>query len=272
MEVTHPSNMNETHRLMGLGSIHIASIACQSHILFERNGMAANRRSQNYTSDEKQLLVSLVDNYKDVIENKKTDKVSVRERDDSWNSVSSAFNLAFPTRRRSSEQLKQCWRNMKGSTKRLAAQVRRNHFATGGGPSSTEPINSNSIDSRVLAIVPGQINPLPYENDSDAVGPEHTATNNKADAPMTSQQSELLEAKTQDGAQEGAREEAQVETTRKRTKNAEVGELYADSLNLKKRKVEREIEIMEEEAELRKKLLQKDLMIKDLQLEELQRK
>ena len=45
--------------------------------------MAATHRSQNYTSDEKELLLSLVEKHKEIIENKKTDKVALREREES---------------------------------------------------------------------------------------------------------------------------------------------------------------------------------------------
>lgn len=148
------------------------------------------RRSENYTADEKDVLITLVDRYKGVIECKKTDQVMLREKDECWSTVETEFNLSFPTRRRSVEQLKQCWRNIKGSTKKLSAKIRRDKFATGGGPPVTETFNA--IDNRVMAMVPGQMNPLPCQTDSDAMRAEYTPNGNvERDIPTTSREQEF---------------------------------------------------------------------------------
>ena len=90
---------------------------------------------------------------------------------------------------------------------RINAKGCRSGFVTGGGPLSAEPMNA--VDSRVLAVVPGKMDPLACQTDSDAMETAVIQSSSENDGPrtvqqqesilaphlpMTSQQSELLEA------------------------------------------------------------------------------
>ncbi|KAJ9591426.1 hypothetical protein L9F63_002032 [Diploptera punctata] len=71
-------------------------------------------RCSNFSSQEKNILIHIVEKYQDVIESKKTDKASVLEREKVWEGIAQEFNdimLAEPVR--TSRQLKMCYENLK---------------------------------------------------------------------------------------------------------------------------------------------------------------
>jgi hypothetical protein len=71
-------------------------------------------RCSNFSSQEKNILIHIIEKYQDIIECKKTDKVSVQEREKVWEGIAQEFNeivLAEPVR--TSRQLKMCYENLK---------------------------------------------------------------------------------------------------------------------------------------------------------------
>ncbi|PSN47505.1 hypothetical protein C0J52_02255 [Blattella germanica] len=71
-------------------------------------------RCTNFSSQEKNILIHIIEKYQDVIECKKTDKISVQEREKVWEGIAQEFNeilLAEPLR--TSRQLKMCYENLK---------------------------------------------------------------------------------------------------------------------------------------------------------------
>lgn len=50
------------------------------------------KRSPNYSPDEKLLLINICNKYKHIIENKKTDTVSWKHKEDAWLKISLDFN------------------------------------------------------------------------------------------------------------------------------------------------------------------------------------
>jgi hypothetical protein len=71
-------------------------------------------RCTNFSSQEKNILIHIIEKHQDIIESKKTDKVSVLEREKVWEGVAQEFNeivLAEPVR--TPRQLKMCYENLK---------------------------------------------------------------------------------------------------------------------------------------------------------------
>jgi hypothetical protein len=71
-------------------------------------------RCSNFSSQEKNILIHIIEKHQDIIECKKTDKVSVQEREKVWEGIAQEFNeivLAEPVR--TSRQLKMCYENLK---------------------------------------------------------------------------------------------------------------------------------------------------------------
>lgn len=95
------------------------------------------KRAPNYSSGEKELLISLVNKYKMVIENKKTDAVMVSEKNEAWFKITQEFNSVSPNNVfRPTDSLKKYWENIKDDVRRRAGQDRTSLYKTGGGPPS----------------------------------------------------------------------------------------------------------------------------------------
>ncbi|KAF5276401.1 hypothetical protein FQR65_LT16349 [Abscondita terminalis] len=93
-----------------------------------------DRKRVNYTSDEKNLLVTLVDKYKDKVENKKTNGISNKEKEAIWASIADEFNSKALNVYRDSNALRKQWANYKQDARKAAAKQRHSLYKTGGGP------------------------------------------------------------------------------------------------------------------------------------------
>lgn len=69
-------------------------------------GGEKRRRTGNYSSGERDLLVELVGKYGMIIENKKTDAVTWKEKQAAWQQVANEYNALVSTAR-DYRQLKQ---------------------------------------------------------------------------------------------------------------------------------------------------------------------
>lgn len=93
------------------------------------------KRSPNYTIREKEVLLSIVSNFKNIIENKKTDAVSVTEKNRAWFSMTQKFNAMSPNNVfRPTESLKKYYDNLKEDLRKRAGEERKSLYKTGGGP------------------------------------------------------------------------------------------------------------------------------------------
>ncbi|KAH7954405.1 hypothetical protein HPB49_018258 [Dermacentor silvarum] len=66
-----------------------------------------------FTPEEKSLLLSLVNNYKKVLESKKTDVASLSIKTKVWKKLSMEYSAQHGVTPRDFKQLKKCWGNMK---------------------------------------------------------------------------------------------------------------------------------------------------------------
>ncbi|KAK5647946.1 hypothetical protein RI129_002838 [Pyrocoelia pectoralis] len=85
------------------------------------------------TGEEKMFVKELVTRHINVLENKKTDAVSVSDRKKIWHAIAKEFNAIGEHCNRTPDQLRKCWENMKTRRKELATE-KINRMATGGGP------------------------------------------------------------------------------------------------------------------------------------------
>lgn len=63
------------------------------------------KRSKNFTEGEKNNLVDIALSYSHIVENKKTDCVSVAEKDKAWDFITEKYNSSCQTGERTSKQL-----------------------------------------------------------------------------------------------------------------------------------------------------------------------
>lgn len=122
-------------------------------------------RASNFDKTEIRLLTELVTKYRSVVENKKTDAVTNKEKDAAWSTIASTFNAATsgPTER-TPKTLKLKYEGLKKSTKKKMTLHRHELYRTGGGPSAAPAFDD--VEEKVLAMC-SNISGLEARNDSD---------------------------------------------------------------------------------------------------------
>ncbi|XP_050516283.1 uncharacterized protein LOC126891144 [Diabrotica virgifera virgifera] len=110
-------------------------------------------RGPNYSEREKQVLISIVYKYKDVIENKKTDGVTILQKEKTWKKIETEFNASSPGLiNRSADSLKKYYDNRKKELRKEKAQEKIEVYRTGGGPCAKPP-KMESSDEVLLSMV-----------------------------------------------------------------------------------------------------------------------
>ncbi|XP_075740368.1 myb/SANT-like DNA-binding domain-containing protein 3 [Rhipicephalus microplus] len=117
-----------------------------------------------FSEDEKDLVQDLVLKYKAVIENKRTDAISINAKAKAWEKLCTDFNSRPFTRPRDVKQLKKLWDNLKQRWKREKAKQIRDVLTTGGGP---PPPPMDERLAQIKGIVPHLTTRVPNPFDSD---------------------------------------------------------------------------------------------------------
>lgn len=84
-----------------------------------------------FTEDERQVFRNIMVNYRDVIENKKTDNTSKKAKDEAWAQLCDEYNSLAGTRAVCVAQLRKLWDNMKSRWKKQKSEETREIFRTG---------------------------------------------------------------------------------------------------------------------------------------------
>ena len=89
-------------------------------------------RAPNFSIDEKLRILYVIEKYKDVVENKKTDALTWQEKNAAWTKITAEVNSngSVP---RTVENIKGFFENQKRSTNKKAAVEKRQLRRTGGG-------------------------------------------------------------------------------------------------------------------------------------------
>ncbi|XP_071579991.1 uncharacterized protein [Temnothorax nylanderi] len=143
-------------------------------------------RAPNFSQDEKLILVSLIKKYKLIIENKRTDAVSVRDKEEAWLKILDEYNQQSNCRPRDLGNIKNFWINAKKDAKKLYAKNKRETYLTGGGSSNiVTDVVADAIYEIIGPSIDGLINPF----DSDKPTPK----SNDVGTPSTSTVINLLD-------------------------------------------------------------------------------
>ncbi|CAG9792704.1 unnamed protein product [Diatraea saccharalis] len=124
-------------------------------------------RSANFNSAEVQLLVSLVGINKLIIENKKTDAITNKDKESAWNKIETSFNSSWISSiERSWKTLKLKYEGVKKGTKNKSSIQRQEMYRTGGGPSNAPEFTD--VEGKVMSIC-SNIKGLDARHDSDTI-------------------------------------------------------------------------------------------------------
>ena len=124
----------------------------------------STKRGPNLTAREKNLIVDLAVKYKHVIENKKTDAMTVQQKEEGWRKLTDEFNASSSVKR-SYTQIKQAYSNYKKKAKKDAASDKVEIYKTGGG---TFEKKLNPTSEKLLAVLGSRGEPQQNQFDSDA--------------------------------------------------------------------------------------------------------
>ncbi|XP_014297858.1 uncharacterized protein LOC103569145 isoform X1 [Microplitis demolitor] len=119
------------------------------------------------TSDEKLLLIKLVNEHKDVIESKTTDKVSLNDMEEVWKIITGQFNQDFSSR--FSVNLQSVWKNIKSLAKKYSQKLRKQSMGTALNIMNNVTVQglSNEFDNDAEEMTVDEIFTLDGEDDSD---------------------------------------------------------------------------------------------------------
>lgn len=124
-------------------------------------------RAANFNTAEVELLVGLVDKHKHIVENKKTDTVTNKDKDAAWKKIESSFNsCGISSSIRTWKTLKLKCESIKKTTKKKSSVQRQEMYRTGGGPSNAPGFNE--VEEKVLSIC-SNITGLEARHDSDTI-------------------------------------------------------------------------------------------------------
>ncbi|CAH1103844.1 unnamed protein product [Psylliodes chrysocephalus] len=129
------------------------------------------KRIPNFTKSEKECLMNLIlNNYAATLENKKTNRVNMQEKNEIWKRIECDFNSKAPlVHYRSAEQLRRLYENKKKELRKKLAEHKKQTYLTGGGPPPTD-IKVDAIDKILMQIVNKKsLSGFSVEYDSDIV-------------------------------------------------------------------------------------------------------
>nr|XP_054919005.1 myb/SANT-like DNA-binding domain-containing protein 3 [Dermacentor andersoni] len=124
----------------------------------------SRKPAPRFTSEEKSLLLSLVNNHKKVLECKKTDVASLSAKTAAWKKLAVEYNAQHGVTPRDPKQLKKCWGNMKQKWKEENSEEKRKIHKTGGGPAAA---GMTPLSALVGAVAGHMATRIPNEEDSD---------------------------------------------------------------------------------------------------------
>ncbi|KAG7164490.1 Myb/SANT-like DNA-binding domain-containing protein 3-like 1 [Homarus americanus] len=81
-------------------------------------GEGTEGRRKWFIPSEKTVLTALIEQHKDVVESKKRDGASNREKEQVWEVIAAQFSAHPSAQRRTSRELRRCWENMKARAKK----------------------------------------------------------------------------------------------------------------------------------------------------------
>ena len=148
--------------------------------------MAAKRvgkgaRTNNFTNEQRELLLELIETRITVIEDKRIDGDANKKKGQAWKVILNEFSTRFPGRNLT--QLKDLWKRMKIAAKKEVSEHKRWSNGTGGGP---PPPPLSDITIKIQELVPGEFIQMINEYDDDADGSAERGENDGNDRPTTS--------------------------------------------------------------------------------------
>ncbi|KYQ51409.1 UPF0439 protein C9orf30 like protein [Trachymyrmex zeteki] len=99
-------------------------------------------KSKHYSAIEKKIFLEILKDFKHVIEVKKSDSSTLRDKEVAWSEICKRYNDL--------QQLKKLWANLKQSQRKVLTKEKQARLDTGGDP----PLAEINIDPDIALITP----------------------------------------------------------------------------------------------------------------------
>ncbi|CAH2085398.1 unnamed protein product [Euphydryas editha] len=123
-------------------------------------------RNANFTKEETDLLISLVEAKKRIIENKTSNAITWQNKEKAWKEIEKKFNSSSGSVFRDHKHLKQKYEALKRDTRRKSAVVQAELYKTGGGPSDASVLTPVEQKVKEIILNPDNKNESCYDSDS----------------------------------------------------------------------------------------------------------
>ncbi|XP_033211705.1 uncharacterized protein LOC117169435 [Belonocnema kinseyi] len=122
-------------------------------------------RGANFTNAEKQNLLLIVDKYRSIVESKKSDSVSNKQKLQAWEEICRAFNAKnISPEYRPAHRIKFLWDNIKRDTRRKLSALRQETFKKEGG---RNPAKEELFCLKVKEIIGNAAEPMENNANDD---------------------------------------------------------------------------------------------------------
>ncbi|KAF5301101.1 hypothetical protein FQR65_LT19282 [Abscondita terminalis] len=239
--------------------------------------MEKRERNGNYTEADKELLSTIAIKYFHIIENKKTDALTIKQKHEAWENIAVDYNSSTINLKRTALQLKNAYNNFKKKLKKESAEDKIQIYKTGGG--TAPPKNITDEKSRLLSLLQPQMQPIQNSFDSSAnyiieddlitadveIVPDvnDVSISNSVPCQNDNQPSGVKRKKISD-----VYESISTYTQKKIQKTCSADQKLKLEIEMLEIKKQKEKELLEQET-LRRRILEIDLLIKQKQLEAL---
>lgn len=124
-------------------------------------------RSANFSLHERDILVSLVQKYHAVLENKQSDASTWKMKETAWESIQNEFNARSGGIFRSTKTLKVKYEGLKRTVRKKSAACRSELYRTGGGKNTAPPLDN--VEEQIKAMITLSADGLESIFDSDVL-------------------------------------------------------------------------------------------------------
>lgn len=139
--------------------------------------MEDGKRFKKISETEVEVLISLVQKYSNIIENKKSNAVTWKEKTAGWEALSQEFQNVTGINR-NAKNLRGKWENLKKETKKKFANAKQELYKTGGGPYAVPKMGSNDLEIQNIVGLASQGLDNTFDNDNIEIIFENGKINN----------------------------------------------------------------------------------------------
>ncbi|XP_028163593.1 uncharacterized protein LOC114355114 [Ostrinia furnacalis] len=129
------------------------------------------KRSPNWLITEKELLLSLVQLHFNIIENKKTDGVTIKRKLAQWQIIADQYNSRTSHGTRTGENLKAQWECMKKTARKAAKRRNRRNIMIQTRGGSPMPEEEDPFLQQILSLISTSAVGLFNTYNSDSIVP-----------------------------------------------------------------------------------------------------